>query len=349
MKILYGINTIGQGHINRSRTIINQLKRDGNSVDCLFSGPKPPRYAFSIGDRWFRVSGYLMEVNGLGADPAKTFYENFRKTRSIIRSIYRTMRLVWNEKYDVLFSDFEITTSLAGFFLKKPVVVVDHQHSLIHPGAIRAPGNFSDIFNVICALGLTSPYFTLIICLDFVDKSVRRFKEYLLPLINKPELSNYKTSVENHFCVYLPHIHKETLHNIFSEFEAEKFYVYGFDINEKKGNVWFKPTSRKNFLEDMASSKGIISNSGFSITWEVLIFKKPFYTIPIEHHYEQYVNAYRLSNLKLAFVSSKLNTSMLREFIDKVNSHFFKGPKSIKILSPQVLTNLVYEKLKGKM
>ena len=40
MHILYGIATTGNGHISRSRIIINALKKRGHSVDVILSGRK---------------------------------------------------------------------------------------------------------------------------------------------------------------------------------------------------------------------------------------------------------------------------------------------------------------------
>ena len=38
MKILYGIQSTGNGHISRSAKIVNKLIRKGCEVDILFSG-----------------------------------------------------------------------------------------------------------------------------------------------------------------------------------------------------------------------------------------------------------------------------------------------------------------------
>ena len=38
MKILYGIATTGNGHISRSRVIVNALKKRGHSIDVILSG-----------------------------------------------------------------------------------------------------------------------------------------------------------------------------------------------------------------------------------------------------------------------------------------------------------------------
>ncbi|NHJ31862.1 MAG: hypothetical protein FK732_03275, partial [Asgard group archaeon] len=38
MKLLYGINTNGQGHINRSRIFISELIADGHEVHVFLSG-----------------------------------------------------------------------------------------------------------------------------------------------------------------------------------------------------------------------------------------------------------------------------------------------------------------------
>ena len=41
MKILYGIQTTGNGHISRSREVVRELKKLGHEVQVLFSGSKP--------------------------------------------------------------------------------------------------------------------------------------------------------------------------------------------------------------------------------------------------------------------------------------------------------------------
>ena len=38
MHILYGIATTGNGHISRSKIIINALKKRGHSIDVILSG-----------------------------------------------------------------------------------------------------------------------------------------------------------------------------------------------------------------------------------------------------------------------------------------------------------------------
>ena len=38
MKILYGINATGNGHISRSRITVSELKKRGYEVTVLFSG-----------------------------------------------------------------------------------------------------------------------------------------------------------------------------------------------------------------------------------------------------------------------------------------------------------------------
>jgi uncharacterized protein (TIGR00661 family) len=343
LKILYGINTIGQGHLNRSSTVINQLIADGHQVDCVFSGPSPPNYALKIAHRWMHIHGYIMKFIGHRIDTAKTFCVNLKYARSLLKSISKIFRLTFNEKYDAIINDFDLITSLTGFLLRKPVTVIDHQHSLIHPGAVRAPGKISDIFNVIVAIGMTVPYFSHIFTLDFVEQPIRRHKETLFPLIWKHELKNLPISVEDHYCVYLPYIDPKHIYDVFSQFPNEKFFVYGQDLKNKNGNVIFKPTSRKTFLKDMASSKGVIAHSGFSMSWEIMLLRKPFYTIPLKKHYEQQTNAYRLSKLQLAHVANNLTREELAKFIKEAEDQNYEAPVKFKIYDASVLTKFIYE------
>ena len=57
MKLLYGINTNGQGHINRSRIFISELIADGHEVHVFLSGKQPPKYAYELADRVFFKTG----------------------------------------------------------------------------------------------------------------------------------------------------------------------------------------------------------------------------------------------------------------------------------------------------
>jgi UDP:flavonoid glycosyltransferase YjiC (YdhE family) len=41
MRILYGVQTTGHGHLVRSTPIIRQLRERGHRVDVLPSGPRP--------------------------------------------------------------------------------------------------------------------------------------------------------------------------------------------------------------------------------------------------------------------------------------------------------------------
>ena len=51
MKVLYGMSSNGQGHINRSRIFIQQLIKDGHEVHILLAGKRPPQYAYEVVER----------------------------------------------------------------------------------------------------------------------------------------------------------------------------------------------------------------------------------------------------------------------------------------------------------
>ncbi len=345
MKILYGINTNGQGHINRARGIIQQLQQDGNQVDLLFSGPQPPHYAKRLASRWRHIDGYIMRFSGHTIDIRKTLFANIRNFRSFPRLIWTVRKLVQKEDYDALITDFDSFTSLAGLSLRKPVISIDHQHSLIHPSADWAPGNLFDIASGQFVVFFCCPYFTHAFCIDYVKKPKQWARGTLFPLFWKHDLDKYHPTVEDHYCVYLKFVHPKRILRVFRQFSNETFKVYGYDRSETLGNVEFKPTSRHGFLKDMASSKGVISHAGFSLTWETMMLKKPLYSIPLAHHYEQITNAYRLSKLDLAYFANHLTEQDLETFIRKAGAQNFQAPAVLPIVSPALLTKAVYYKI----
>ncbi len=344
MKILYGINTIGQGHINRSRTVIDQLIEEGNSVDCVFSGPPPPHYAKTLGNRWLHYNGYEFKINGGRFDIPRTVYKNIRNWLiSTPKHLANVTRLVKQENYDLIINDCDPYSSFAGFLLRIPIIALDHQHSIIHPLAERPPGNFVQLFDTFFALTWTVPFFWHSIALDFVENPIKYRKGTLFPLVWKSELDDYEISVENHYCVYLPHLPFKKVVKVFSSVPEENFYIYGLNRSQKKENIKLFPTSRDGFLKCLASCKGVIAHTGFSLSWEVSLFRKPFYSIPLTHHYEQETNAFRLSKYKSAYVANDLTIKDLKKFIQKAEKQNFKTPNRIMVVKPNALTKYIYK------
>jgi len=171
-------------------------------------------------------------------------------------------------------------------------------------------------------LGITAPSAEHYISIDYV-KTLRNERIWTLyPLLWKDEFDDVDIYKGDSYIIYVKRLREKYLRKVLKDFPDENFIVYGYNKEEKIENVHLKPTSRSGFLTDFASSKGVIANAGFSVTWEAILVDKPLHVIPIENQFEQQTNAYRLERQKLATASNSISEEGLSNFFSKSPSYF---------------------------
>ncbi len=126
MKILYGVQGTGNGHVARARLFEPALARAGHEVDWLFSGRDPSGY-FDMEPfdeaRHFRGLGLVVE--GGRIDRLATA-RHIRPLRLV-----RELSEVRPERYDLVLSDYEPLSAWAGRLKGVPVVGIGHQQAFV--------------------------------------------------------------------------------------------------------------------------------------------------------------------------------------------------------------------------
>lgn len=343
MRILYGINTNGQGHINRAALIISQLVKEGHQVDIVFSGPMPPEYAKKIARNWMVVLGYKLIFRGKVFNMPGTLIENIRRLLYFPKDIKNLITKVKKYSYDLILTDFDHYTSLTGKILKIPTIAVDHQHSLIHDKAIFPKDKRFDRIAVQMAVHLTVPHRDHYIATDFADKIYNGSKGILYPIIYKTDIDSFEVYAEDHYTIYLYSWSPNELINFFTKYDKENFHIFGYNVDLKYKNLIFKPTSRVGFLKDITSSKGIITQGGFSLISEAAQINKPIFAVPQTKQFEQYISAYRMSKIGLGHFAETLNTKDLNKFIEFSDNCNYKTNHKLPILTIQDLTKTIMQ------
>ena len=123
MKILFGIQGTGNGHISRSREILKYLSKEAE-VDVLISGI---HHEVNIG---FDIK---YELDGLGfMFGTKGGIDYWKSIKNV--SPYKFLSDIQNlplEKYDLVISDFEPITAWAAKIKRKPYICISHQAALL--------------------------------------------------------------------------------------------------------------------------------------------------------------------------------------------------------------------------
>lgn len=332
MKILYGIQGTGNGHLTRSVEIIKALRKFAE-VDVLISGeqfdlPLPFKPDYRLKGLYF-----VFGKNG-GIDLIET-YKRIKTFR-----LLKEIRNFPVEKYDLVISDFEPVSCWAAKLKNVKCIGLSNQAATLHPMSPR-PKSFDPLGKLILEY-----YAPASAEYGFHFKSLS--DTIFTPVIRR-EVGNLKVTENDHYTVYLPSYDDDRIIKHLRKFDQVKWQVFSKHSSKsyKVKNIEIKPIQGKKFLESLASSKGIICNAGFGTTSEAIFLGKKMLVIPMKSQYEQHCNAAMLKSMGIKVVKS------LRKKHHEKIANWLRNDEAIqinypdrtheiveKILSEQVILNL---------
>ncbi|WP_460242042.1 MJ1255/VC2487 family glycosyltransferase [Aurantivibrio infirmus] len=299
MKILYGVQGTGNGHLTRARAMSKQLRTLGVGVDYVFSGRQAEKY-FSMGDfgNWKCLDGLTFVIVKGKVKPIQTIFN--AKPIQLLRDI----RSLPVEDYDLVISDFEPVSAWAARRKNIRCLGLGHQYAFDFP--IPKKGD-----NIL----------TRYIMRKFAPTNISvglhwyHFQQPILP----PIVETWRESVEtqkNAMVVYLPFENPSDIIALFRNFENFTFSYYG-DFGEKKiiDNIQLNPISKENFQIDLAKSNGVISNAGFELASEAISLGKKLLVKPLHGQMEQTSNAFALEKLELGIAANKLSARLVDKWL----------------------------------
>ena len=281
MKIFYGVQGTGNGHITRARVMAKELYAAGYEVDFQFSG--------RAADKYFDMeifNGYQCR-QGLTFNTTKgevSYLKTLLQARPI-RFVQDVSALDLNT-YDLVISDFEPITAWAAKKQKKPVIGIGHQYAFHHKipkiGSAPIANQVMKFFAPTdVGIGLHWHHFG---------------QPILPPIIETPQLPDIVN--KRKIIVYLPFEDQNEVINHLCPFENFEFHIYSpVTVTSKYPNIICKPLSRDGFQKDLYDSAGIISNAGFELASESLQLGKKILAKPLHAQMEQISNALALEQL----------------------------------------------------
>lgn len=300
MRVLYGIQGTGNGHITRSMQLIEVLRGNhGVEVDVLISGnqngmshllePKYNMKGFSITyDKKGRVS---FTKTLLGSDFIG-FMEDVRK--------------IPFGQYDFVISDFEPVTSYGARNFGIPCIGISNQNHIKK----KTKNPLKRLF-----LHLFSPT-EIDLCLSFFDEND---SDTFGPIVDLNLSKN--TADGDRVLVYLPYFNIDSLVENLNSLELTKG-ISGFDVfhpeargyKKNEGNCTVLAINRTEFVSKLKRCYGVLTNCGFSTVSEAMFLDKKLWCIPLENQFEQGFNYGKLKS-KGYFVSKKITQKKMSEWI----------------------------------
>ena len=317
MKIFYGVQGTGNGHITRARVMAGELYAAGFDVTFQFTGrPADKYFDMAIFNGYQTREGLTFNTSNGQVSYLKTALE-----AKPIR-FFKDINHLDLSGYDLVISDFEPVTAWAAKKQKKKVIGIGHQYAFGH----QIPRKGSDP-----VAEQVMKYFAPV---DIgVGLHWHHFGQPVLPpIIDTPAYPEHVQARK--ILVYLPFENAEVILNHLCAFENFEFHVYSADkLTSKYPHIIFKPLSREGFQKDLYDSVGIISNAGFELASEALQLGKKILVKPLHAQMEQISNAAAIEQLGYGHTMYEMNTQTIEDWLH--------NPHAVHVTYPNVAKRLV--------
>jgi uncharacterized protein (TIGR00661 family) len=318
VRILYGVQTTGNGHISRSREVIRELKNLGHNVQVLLSGPKPA------------MQSELKEFEPYQTFKGLTFCTDRGKLKFFQTACslnffqyYRDIVSFNGCGYDLVITDFEPISAWIARRESIPSIGIGHQYAFIYDIPMDGDNPLSRF-----VIKNFAPA-------DYpVGLHWHHFNQPILPPIVPPKIGNNYKKIGNKILVYLPFEQLQDILALLKPFRRYEFFIYHLlSKAEDRGNIHLRPYSRAGFLNDLIECNGVICNAGFELASEALFLGKKLLVKPLAGQMEQLSNALAITSLKLGMAMTRLNNVSVAQFLDRPPGAPIKFPNVAQMIA----------------
>ncbi|MDD5461132.1 MAG: glycosyltransferase family protein [Methylococcales bacterium] len=316
MRIFYGVQGTGNGHITRARVMAKELYAAGIDVTFQFTG-RPA-------DRYFDMdifNGYQLRT-GLTFNTDKG-QVNYLKTALDAKPItfIKDIKSLDLSSYDLVISDFEPVTAWAAKNQRKPVLGIGHQYAFNHNIPRKGADPLAEQI---------MKYFAP------ADRGIglhwHHFGQAILPpIIDTPETP--ENIIDNKIIVYIPFEDQNEIIQILAPFEDFDFHIYSSQlVTSEFKHITCNMLSYEGFKKDLYDSSGIISNAGFELASEALQMGKKILAKPLHSQMEQISNAAALQQLGYGHTMNDIDASVIEHWLHDNHAVHITYPNIAKVV-----------------
>lgn len=303
MKILYGVPSEGMGHATRSRVIIEHLLASGHEVRIATSDRAFDLLNSAFPGRCFRIEGLHLKYEQGSVDKSATFaYLVANVPEALATNVQQYFRMWKEEVPDVVVSDFESFTYYFARLRSLPLLSIDNMQVINRCELdFEIPASERDSYQLAKAIIKAKvPFCQRYLVTSFFDAPTRKPHTVVVPPILRPLILEAKAAghrPSDHVLVYQTVSAQDDLIAGLQAIERQSFIVYGLNRQEVAGNVMMCKFSEEGFVRDLATSKAVITNGGFSLISECVYLQRPVCSFPLGGQFEQFVNGAQIERL----------------------------------------------------
>jgi uncharacterized protein (TIGR00661 family) len=326
MKILYGVTGEGMGHAIRSRVVLTELVKQ-HQIEVVSSG-RAQEFLAKHFPEVHRIHGLHIVYEENRVKKTKTVISNlFKGLEALPGQVMEYFKLIEDFAPDVVISDFESWSYFFGRAHGLPVISIDNMQILNrckHKDSVLEgeKASFQLAKNIVKAK-LPGCYHYLVS--TFFYPELRKKRTTLVPPILRPEILAARSQVKrgDHLLVYQTAEGYDELIKALKKLPLE-CRTYGMRRNikedQREDNLVFRPFSEAGFIEDVATSRGVVAGGGFTLMGEAVYLRKPMLAIPVKGQFEQVLNARYLQHLGYGMHAEQVDLDVLQAFLKKIPS-----------------------------
>ena len=300
MKILYAIQTTGNGHLSRAQKLAPEFSKKAK-VDILTSGPKNNFPTYKIPIKHYKGFKFFTSKSG-SINWIKTIFLNnyFQFFIDVLKCPVKD--------YDLVISDYEPISAWASILRGVKCVALSNQY-VLNSENVPKPKKYSRlvlrVINLFCPSKVGYGY------------HYRPYNKNILDPIIRDNIREINASTSNEILIYLPTYSINNIVDIIKQIPVKMEWTIFTNESNSSYNlerININSISDDLFTKKIGSCYGIICAGGFSTTSEAIFLGKPMLVVPVKAQIEQQFNAAALE---------KEGIQILKEFslnyIDKIN------------------------------
>lgn len=340
--IFYCVCGEGMGHAIRTGVIVDRIKELYDVY--IFSHDRAYEYLSSKFDNVYEIGGFNTIYINNKVDNAKTLLSAIKRNPSNIKAGYEQLyKKARDITPDIIVTDFEMYATQVSKLLNIPLISLDNIH-ITTQAKIDYPKN--QRLEMLKAKAVIKAYVVkpkIHIITSFFYPKIRANKNAVIyPPIIREDILNLKPTIKDHIIVYQTSKESIRLVKRLKVLKDEKFIIYGFNKEEVDENLTFKLFNEDEFYDDLASSKAVICNGGFTFISEAICLKKPIYSIPANGNFEQILNGFYVQKLGYGEYHEKMSVNKLSKFLNKLPKYQKRLEKVKKTNNNGIVKELVY-------
>ena len=304
MRILFGVQGTGNGHISRSRELVRKLKEDGHEVEVIVSGRREEELReIEIFEPYRVMKGMTLVTYRGKLNYMETMFQlDFSRLMSDVLTLDTS-------GLDLIITDFEPVTSMAARIRGVPSLGFGHQYAFRY----NIPETRGNIFEKYTLLNFAPARYN-------AGLHWHHFNQPIFPPVIPPSLYGgaRPEPVKGKVLVYLPFEEVDDVTAFVSPFADYDFHIYGKVTEDRdEGHLHYRAYSRDGFLRDLMECTGVVCNAGFELPGEALHLGRKLLLRPLDGQIEQGSNALAMEQLGYGMAIHSLDGEVLGAWLEK--------------------------------